>query len=208
MILNPAVQHRVKHFDLLLARELVLLGRAHEQNLITYTKLEKSIRRDSDQLSNPNLKKPSKLPPDEFYHKMPSYIPEKTRLSISSTNNTQIDETLPQISPRRYRRTCFKPHRLPPIAKATTTNRKKRPSNDLHWVTSFQPEDTGKENISDTSTMIDEELPKAPLPELTRMQKQIHSFMGNLPTYKGVQGGFDNFAPSSLYSTRATVVMR
>ncbi|CAF5111448.1 unnamed protein product, partial [Rotaria sp. Silwood1] len=39
-------------------------------------------------------------------------------------------------------------------------------------------------------------------------QKQIHSFIDTLPTYTGSQRGFDNFAPASLYSSRAPVIMK
>jgi hypothetical protein len=207
MIPSPAVQHRVKHFDLLLARELVLLERIHEQNLLAQEKLEKSIRRDN-QLLNSTRKKTSIISNGPFeHHKMPLLTnknsDDKSCLSASSITNNQdqIEET---FTPR-YRRTCFKAHRLPPIVKANVSNRKKRPSKDLHWVASFQQD----ENVSDTvTTIIEEDLPKIPLPKLTPMQKEIHSFLESLPMYKGAHRGFDNFAPSSLYSTRAPVAMR
>ena len=212
MIPSPAVQHRVKHFDLLLARELVLLGRIHEQNLLTQEKLEKTIRRDN-QLLDATRKRTSIMSNGTFeHHKMPLLTKknsdEKSHLSGSSITNNQ-DQTEETITPRRYRRACFKAHRLPPIVKANVSNRKKRSSKDLHWFASFQQAEIQDENVSDiATTIIEEELPKTTLPKLTPMQQEIHSFLESLPIYKGAHRGFDNFAPSSLYSTRAQVAMR
>ena len=216
MLLNATAQHRGKHFDLLLARELLLLEREHIQNVITLKKLERSIRRDNNQIPIPNRKKLS-IPFSDIhdehndtisYQNMRinrnKYSIEKPRLASISTivSQNQSDEATPAIFPR-YRRYCMKGHRLPPLVKANKSNRQKRSNKDLHWVAN-----SPQANIDQIFPVLNEELPKAPLPELSPMEKQIQSFMKSLPTYKDIQRGFDNFGPSSLYSNRAPVAMR
>jgi len=199
MIPSAAAQHRGKHFDLLLTRELAAIEREHEQNLITLQKLERSIRRDNNRSKNhPRKKIPTLIDENsnEGTEKSSSSVISST---IYSQTQTQIDQALPQIF-RRYHRQCFKAQRLPPIVKPS---RKKQKSNELNWMDALQ-----NENGDDTFTVLNERLPKLPSPDLITIQKRIHSFMEILPTYKGVQRGFDNFAPSSLYSRRAPVAMR
>jgi hypothetical protein len=213
MIPNASVQHRVKHFDLLLARELEYIKREHQQNLITHKNLEKSIIRDSNRTINLNRKK-ILIPIHENFNEQN----EKSSSSIVSSNynhsHIQIDETPSEVFPQ-FHRNCFKSRRLPPIVKL---NRRKRTNNDIHWIASIQSTNAQKENFSeinaqnenfsDIYTVLTDELPKVSLPEPSPLQKQIRSFMETLPTYKGLQRGFDNFAPASLYSRRAPVAMR
>jgi hypothetical protein len=205
MIPNAAVQHRGKHFNLLLTRELALIQREHEQNLITHKKLERSIRRDNDRTMSIHGKKISVTPVQKkFYIRN-----DESSLSIvsSSINNYHDRQNLtdgkqPRISPRFYRH-CFKGQRLPPIVKL---NRRKQNHND--WIDDLQPKNVQKENISEQWTLINESSSKVTLPELTPIQKQIHLFMDTLPKHKGLQKGFDNFGPASLYSHPAPVAMR
>lgn len=223
MILNPNAQHRVKHFDLLLAREIALLERECEQNLITYQNLENSIRRDNDRMLNSNRKN-NTLPLGEIHHEhiitldhsqkqiyTNNFSNEKSVSSYSSSNNSQCqtDEKESKLS-HKYRRHCLKPQRLPPIIKATNVPNRRKPSttNDLHWMGHFQQSNKRKDSVHDALSKINEELPKTTLPELTPIEKQVHAFMNSLPTYTGTQRGFDNFAPSSLYSIRAPVAMK
>ena len=48
MQVNTTVQHRVKHLDYLLSRELIYLQRKHEENLLMIEKYEKLIRHETD----------------------------------------------------------------------------------------------------------------------------------------------------------------
>lgn len=203
MIPNAAAQHRGKHFDLLLTRELALIEREHEQNLIIHKKLERSILWDNNQRIKLHRKKISITNKEPVVNGQN----EKSDSSVVSSTiitQTQVDETLPHISPR-FHRNCMKGQRLPPLIKS---NRKKRRNNDTHWMPDLESTHSQKEDASEIFTVVTEELPKVSLPELTPMQKQIRSFMETLPTYKGLHRGFDNFAPASLHSRRAPVAMR
>ncbi|CAF2952457.1 unnamed protein product [Rotaria sp. Silwood2] len=215
MLLNATVQHRVKHYDLLLARELASIEREHEQNLITHKNLENSIRRET-------YRKKSTLPFDEIYHEQNqtldyhkinistnNYLNDKSSSSVVSSiqNESQIDETILQIS-SRHQRQCSKLQRLPPIIKASLLNRSKQSTNNSHWMDHFRPLNKRKESFNDTLLELNEQLSKATLPRITPIEKQINSFMESLPTYTGIQRGFDNFAPSSLYSSRPPVIMK
>jgi hypothetical protein len=203
MIPSAAAIHRGKHFDLLLARELAAIEREHEQNLITHQKLEKSIRRDNNRRKNFPQKKLSISIDENSNEQSEKSYSSVVSSNFYSQNQTQINQALPQIF-RRYHRLCFKAQRLPPIVKF---NRKTRENNELNWI-NFRRTNMHNENDDGAFTVLIDELPKISLPESTAMQKRIHSFMEILPTYKGVQRGFDNFAPSSLYSRRAPVAMR
>ncbi|CAF0951186.1 unnamed protein product [Rotaria sordida] len=232
MLRNSAAQHRVKHFNLLLARELSLIERTHSQNLITHQKLENSIRRANNQILNNNRTKIS-IPFDNIYNEQTESIDyhklrmndnnnnsnQKRRLSVGTcsnlsqnqTNSDQIDEfsddTSSFISLRR-RRLCTKTQRLPPIVKATISNRQKRENKAHQWMINLPQSNKSKENLNEQLTILNDESSKSNLPELTPIQRQVRSFLETLPTYKGVQHGFDSFAPASLYSNRAPVAIR
>ncbi|CAF0733873.1 unnamed protein product [Rotaria sp. Silwood1] len=237
MLLNSAAQHRVKHFNLLLARELSLIERKHSQNLITHQKLENSIRRANNQTLNNNRTKIS-IPFDNIYNEQTESIDHhKIRMNDNNTNNNnnnsnpkrrlsigacctisqnqansdQIDEfsedTSSFISLRR-RRFCTNSQRLPPIVKATLSNRQKRENKTHQWMINLPQSSKSKENVNEQLTILDEEPSQSNLPELTPIQRQVRSFLETLPTYKGVQDGFDSFAPASLYSNRASVAIR
>jgi hypothetical protein len=220
MLPNASAQHRGKHYDLLLARELELIKREHEQNLITHKKLENLIRRDTNQIFNHNRNKKA-LPFGEIYneqketldyHKIVihtnNYANQKRNSSKGSSHNRPdepYDEPSPEVLPK-HRRFCSKGRRLPPIVKSNIPNRQKQSSKDVHWTTSVHQSNTQKEN--EPFTVLPADFLKGRLPELPPIQRQIHSFLETLPTYKGIQCGFDNFAPSSLYSYHASVAMR
>ncbi|CAF0950319.1 unnamed protein product [Rotaria sordida] len=232
MLRNSAAQHRVKHFNLLLARELSLIERTHSQNLITHQKLENSIRRANNQILNNNRTKIS-IPFDNIYNEQTESIDyhklrmndnnnnsnQKRRLSVGTcsnlsqnqTNSDQIDEfsddTSSFISLRR-RRLCTKTQRLPPIVKATISNRQKRENKAHQWMINLPQSNKSKENLNEQLIILNDESSKSNLPELTPIQRQVRSFLETLPTYKGVQHGFDSFAPASLYSNRAPVAIR
>ncbi|CAF0724939.1 unnamed protein product [Rotaria sordida] len=232
MLRNSAAQHRVKHFNLLLARELSLIERTHSQNLITHQKLENSIRRANNQILNNNRTKIS-IPFDNIYNEQTESIDyhklrmndnnnnsnQKRRLSIGTCSNLsqnqtisdQIDEfsddTSSFISLRR-RRLCTKTQRLPPIVKATISNRQKRENKAHQWMINLPQSNKSKENLNEQLIILNDESSKSNLPELTPIQRQVRSFLETLPTYKGVQHGFDSFAPASLYSNRAPVAIR
>ncbi|CAF1214349.1 unnamed protein product [Rotaria sordida] len=232
MLRNSAAQHRVKHFNLLLARELSLIERTHSQNLITHQKLENSIRRANNQILNNNRTRIS-IPFDNIYNEQTESIDyhklrmndnnnnsnQKRRLSVGTcsnlsqnqTNSDQIDEfsddTSSFISLRR-RRLCTKTQRLPPIVKATISNRQKRENKAHQWMINLPQSNKSKENLNEQLIILNDESSKSNLPELTPIQRQVRSFLETLPTYKGVQHGFDSFAPASLYSNRAPVAIR
>jgi hypothetical protein len=229
---NASIQHRVKHFDLLLARELTYIKREHSQNLITHQKLENSIRRANNQpLSNHRPKR--SIPFDNNYNgqtesidyqkirtnSITSNLNQKHRLSFGGSSGIsqnqssveQMDElsedTSSYISLRR-RRYCTKSQRLPPIVKASIANQQRRERKTHQWMESFQQLNKQKENVNEPFTILNEELSKPNLPELSPIQRQVRSFLETLPTYKGVQRGFDSFGPSSLYTNRAPVAIR
>jgi hypothetical protein len=193
MIPSAAAQHRSKHFEQLLARELAYIERGHELNLLTYEKLERSILHERHRTLNVKRKKSSI---DENSSKQ-SEISRSSLISTARPHNPSLtNEKLPQINPK-YHRQCYKSQRLPPIVKL------KRTKNDLHWIASIKS--TNIEN--ETFSLLTEEIPKS-LPELTPIEKKIHSFMESLPANKGVQKGFDNFAPAAIYSVRSPIAMR
>jgi hypothetical protein len=234
MLSNSFIQQRAKHFDFLLARELSLIKREHSHNLVTYQKLENSIRRTNNQLSNTPRTKIS-MPFNNIYNEQTGSIDYhsirnnfntqnsflKRGQSIGGISNTSSsqnqtifdridefsDDTLSSFSSRR-RRYCTKNQRLPPIIKSTTPNQKKRENKNHHWIASFQQTNTSKKNIDEPFTILNEEITKSNLSELTPIERQVRSFLETLPTYKGVQHGFDSFAPASIYSNRAPIVIR
>jgi hypothetical protein len=108
----------------------------------------------------------------------------------------------------RRRRFCTKTQRLPPIIKANTLTQQKRENKHHHWTSSFQQLTVSQENVNEPFTMSNEEISKPNLSELSPIERQVRSFLETLPTYKGVQHGFDSFAPASLYSNRAPVAIR
>ncbi|CAF4261536.1 unnamed protein product, partial [Rotaria magnacalcarata] len=65
-----------------------------------------------------------------------------------------------------------------------------------------------RDSSDEIFSQLDEESFEETLPVLTPIEKQIQSFMKSLPMYTGIQKGFDNFAPSSLYSSRTPVIMK
>jgi hypothetical protein len=204
MIPSAAAQHRSKHFDQLLARELAFIERGHEQNLLTYEKLERSIRRDRKRTLNIKRNKFS-LPPINEHSSRQSEL-SRSSFASSTTVNQQsiINDKLPAFIPK-FHRQCYKPYRLPPIVKPT---RPKQSKNDLHWLAIDRIQTANNQN--EIVTFINEEIPKKTLLELTPtpIEQQIHSFMETLPIYKGVHKGFDNFAPAALHSNRTPVSMR
>ena len=229
---NAGVQHRVKHFDLLLARELSFIKREHSQNLLTHQKLENSIRRDNNQLSNNHRSRKSVQFENTFNGQTDSFDYNKPRtnsisinlnqkhrssyggssgLSQNQSSIEQMDELSDDASSYlslRRRRFCTKAQRLPPIVKASISNRPRRESKTNQWMESFQQLNVRKENVSEPFIILNEESSKPKLPELSPIQRQVRSFLETLPTYKGVQRGFDSFGPSSLYSNRAPVAIR
>lgn len=195
MIPSAAVQHRLKHFDQLLAEELTYLQRGYEQNLIIYEKFEKSIRRDCDQMKTLKRKK----------HLRTSTIDDDSVVSLSqapssivtSTYVSNNSEKLPKIAPK-FHRHCFKAQRLPPIVKLP------RKKNELSWLKNRSS--TNDEN--QPFTYIGDELPQMSRLESGNIDERIQSFIGTLPPNQGVQKGFDNFAAAALYSRRSAILMK
>ncbi|CAF3706470.1 unnamed protein product [Adineta steineri] len=235
MFLNSNVQSRVRHYDLLLTRELSFIKREHIQNLITYQKLENSIRRDNEQISNNNRTKIS-IPFNNIYNERTESIDyhkvcnigntttttnnnnnnsnQKRRLSSSTSSNMSqnqmddFDDDTSSYMSMRNRRYSTKSQRLPPMVKATISIGQKRKSKTQHWMTNFQETKRSKENSNEPFTILIEETSSPNLPEPTPLQRQVCSFLDTLPTYKGVQHGFDSFAPASLYSNRTPIAIR
>lgn len=189
---NSNIQHRAKHFDLLLARKLAFIEREHYQNLLLHQKLENSIRRAS--LQSSNVKKPKSIVPFET-----SYKDRRTSNACSTNNQTRVssdhfdelsDDSLSSVS-FRTRLYTGKNQRLPSITK---TNKQK---STYQWLNPFQEMDSFSNQTNKTI-----------LPEISPIQKQIRSFLDRLPRYEGIQRGFDSFAPASLYTNRAPVIIR
>ncbi|CAF1201629.1 unnamed protein product [Adineta ricciae] len=221
MFFNSNLQHRVKHYDLLLSRELANLQREHSQNLITYEKFENSIRRDSKQncqMSRRKISTPSEYSCHEQidafdYRKVCSNSFKRRLSSSTSSNHSQhqlddFDDDTVSYSSFKQRRYSTKNQRLPPMVKATSNERGKNRNKNQYWMANFQQTNKSKENPFEPFTIVIEETPVPIRPEPTPLQRQIRSFLNNLPTYRGIQNGFDNFAPSSLYSNRPPIVIR
>jgi hypothetical protein len=134
---------------------------------------------------------------------------EKSDISMDNSDNLpdQLNEQ-PSQPVRKYRRLCVKAHRLPPIVTSHVTHQQKRSNNPVDRMASAQQSNKQNGNVNDIYSALRQELSKRILRETSHVSKQIHSFMGTLPAYKGAQKGFDNFASSALYSTRATVAVR
>lgn len=236
MLPRPTVQNRAKQIHLSLARELFFIEREHSQYLIAHQKLENSIRRTNSLSSADKNGKKISVPFNQIYNEQTGSIDyqnlrdshinssQKVRLSFggatsSSSSFSQIqtnldrndefsDDTSSFISIRR-RRYCTKTQRLPPIIKPNVSNQQKREHKNRHWMDSYQRKDRSKEDLTKRFTIFNDEVTPEPiLPELTPIQRQVRSFLETLPTYKGVQHGFDSFARASLYSTRAPIVIR
>lgn len=230
---SSIAQHRAKQIHRSLTRELTFIEREQSQYLITHQKLENSIRRASLQLTNKNQNKIS-VPFNQIYNEQTGTIDyqnirdsrinstQKFRLpfgatnSISSVSQSQTnldrndefsDDTSSFISFRR-RRHCTKTQRLPPIMKANALNQQKRENKNRHWTDSLQQTNKPKEDSTNRFTVLNDEISEPVLPELTLMQRQVRAFLETLPTYKGVQHGFDCFRPGSLYSNRAPIFIR
>ncbi|CAF3298109.1 unnamed protein product [Rotaria sp. Silwood2] len=215
MKLNANAQHRLKHLNLLLARQLTLIEHEHEKNLITYKNLETSTRRDSDQISNTNQKKIS-MSIDEIYDEQSqifdypnrrlstnNYLNDKSCSSMITSSYTQSQINVSMVrNSSKYRRQCSKFERLPPIIKANISNQHKPSTSHVHSMNYFQQTDQCKQNFTETFSSFNKNLSKQTLSETTRIEKQIQSFMESLPTYTGIQCGFDSFGASSLYSFR------
>jgi len=197
---NSNIQHRAKHFDLLLARKLAFIEREHYQNLLLHQKLENSIRRAS--LQSSNVKKPKFIVPFETSSSLSHHTNNKDRRTsnaCSTNNQTRVssdhfdelsDDSLSSVS-FRTRLYTGKNQRLPSITKI---NKQK---STYQWLNPFQEMDSFSNQTNKTI-----------LPEISPIQKQIRSFLDRLPRYEGIQRGFDSFAPASLYTNRAPVIIR
>jgi len=188
MIPSAAVIHREKHFNLLLARELNYLEREHEQNLLTIEKLEKYVEFEHNRTKALRRRRHYLSP---IRHKSIER-PEPSTIESSIVNSYDQSDVSTSSNHRKYHRACFKAQRLPPLIKSKRHKQTNPHSNPQ----------------SDNFTLISEPLPSISLPKLTILDKQIQTFMEALPKYQGLEKGFDNFAPSSLYSNRARIAMR
>ncbi|CAF1197942.1 unnamed protein product [Adineta ricciae] len=191
MVTNPHVQSRVKHYEILLSREVVLLERQREQNLTTLKKLEQTIRHEKERHSAKNQQNRN------------AHILERSQNTRMHGSNEKASPFVP-----KFRRLCTKAHRLPPITKSCIPSTEQRLTNDRVRHLDNETIDKENEDLHDLLLTITNQLAKHSALETTKVDKQVHSFIEALPEYKGVQQGFDSFAPSSLYSTHATVAMR
>ena len=76
-------------------------------------------------------------------------------------------------------------------------------------MTNLQPASTKLEADHQVLILIKEEGKKKSNPlDPSPIHKQVRSFLDALPSYKGVQKGFDSFAATSLYSYRKPISIR
>ena len=207
MLVNAAVQHRVKHFDLILSRELAFLQRQYEQHLITHDRFSRAVRH---QTSTTNVSRPFKEIYNEEtetldYQKMKKKMKtsddhhQRRRPSIDTSILSQIhSDVSSHVSQPSRRRHCTKAQPLPPISSHRQQQRRVDPLNsryekDLHWMSHFSPAKKDAPSRSSENGSVDDE---------------IQSFLQTLPTANEIQYGFDSFAASSLYTTRASIAMR
>ena len=209
MLVNAAVQHRVKHFDLILSRELAFLQRQYEQHLISHDRFARAVRHQTKESNvSPPLKeiyneetqtvdyrKLRKKKKKKFADRRPSI--ESSVLSQLQSDVSSSHETSSQLSQSR-RRYCTKAQPLPPICshRARRTSRSSY-EKDFHWISNFSPS---------TSTLVKEN--DARLNDFGAVDEEIQSFLRTLPNANEIHHGFDSFASSSLYSTRGAVPMR
>ena len=207
MVTNPHVQSRVKHYEILLSREVVLLERQREHNLTTLKKLEQTIRHESKKI--PICSRRKDLVPLEERHSAKNQQ-NRNAHALGRSQNTRTQGSNENASPfvPKFRRLCTKAHRLPPITKSCIPSTEQRITNDRVRRLDNETIDIENEDLHDLLVTITNQLAKHSASETTKVDKQVHSFIEALPEYKGVQQGFDSFAPSSLYSTHATVAMR
>ena len=218
MIFNSIAQHRARHIDLLLVRQLASIEREHAQNLIAHQKLENSIRRVGYPSANNHLRKHP--PPFHHIEQQPTgsieshqlrYSSPKRRLSVgtgssSASSRTYLDECSDDFSTStssQRRRYCTKSRRLPPIAK--TNNQRKREHPNQHWMANFQQIDLSKEYLPESWPTFDDELSKPVQEELPPLQRQIRAFLARLPSNKEMQHGFP---ATALYFNRAPVAIQ
>jgi hypothetical protein len=221
MALNSHVQKRNKHLDLSLLRETEFIERQYEQNLIIYKKFEQIVRHDMKQIPV-CTRRIDWIPLDEVHneenpitnqHKKRMHMNddpiEKSDIPIDNFNHGphQLNGQ-PSQPVRKYRRLCLKGDRLPPIVTSHGTNREKRANKPVRRMTTFQQSNIENENANHIFAALNQKLSKRTERETSHVRTKIHSFLDTLPTYEGARKGFDNFAPSALYSTRATVAMR
>lgn len=215
MIFNSITQHRAKHIDLLLARQLALIEREHAFNLLTHQRLENSIRRINDsssKLSTPfNQFENKSNGPSESHQQR--YSNQKRRLSVgtgsssSASSRHYLDELSDDLSTSSQRRRVWtKSQRLPPISRPTERKRV-HPSN-RHWMNNFQAIDLTKEHFPSTLPILNDEISKPIREELTPLQRQVRAFLAKLPSNKEIQHGFDGFAAAAHYSNRNTIAIR
>lgn len=221
MVTNPHVQNRVKHFDQLLSREIELIQRQHEQALVRYKKLEQNIRYESKKIPKCTRQKIS-IPLEEIHNgENQTNKPNKKRMHTDDDSREKFNISIENFNHRsnqsnekptqpvlKYRRLCTKSQRLPPIVPSHIPRRDKRSNNNPHWRTNFQQSNKENDNMNDIVSALNEQFSKRTARETTETEEQVESFKKTLPKNEGVQKGFDNFAPSALYSTRATVAMR
>lgn len=218
MVTNSLIQHRTKHFELLLARELSLIEREHSQNLAIHQKLENSIRQANNQFSNTQRNKISLLSDSLYNERIGSKQNRLLSLGTIGSNSSQNQTNLDQLddfsddtssyNSFRRRRHCTKTQRLPSITRPNISNQQKQENKNQHRMASFQQSNLTKENLNQPFTIFNDEITKPNLSEFTPIQRQVRSFLETLPTYKEVQHGFDSFAPASLYSNRAHIAIR
>lgn len=221
MILNSIAQHRARHIDLLLARQLASIEREHAQNLLAHQKLENSIRRNSYQSTTNHLRKHS----SPFHHIEQKQIgsiesqqlrhsnQNKRRLSIgtgssSASSRNYLDECSDNFSTStssQRRRYSTKYQLLPPITRTNQTNQRKRDHSKQHWMANLQRIDMNKEYLPESWPIFNDELSKPIQEELPPLQRQIRAFLATLPSNKETRHGFP---ATALYSNRAAIAIQ
>lgn len=208
MVTNPHVQSRVKHYDLLLARELVLIERKHEHNLVIHKKLEQTIRHESRKI--PMCSRKQILSEDEIVEPPPPNInPHKRRAQreYSSAKATGANAK-PSVLMPKFRRLCSKAHRLPPITTACIAPLGERMDKERLWREGKQAIDKENEAYNERMSVQRDKLMKRMKSDTNVANDHYVSFRDTLEEYEGVQPGFDSFAASAIYSTRAPVAMK
>ncbi|CAF0802490.1 unnamed protein product [Adineta steineri] len=230
MASNPHVQNRNKHYDLALKRQLISLDRKCEQSLSTIKKTEQAIRHESKKIAICSRQK-SAIRPHEIrmgenqppvVNQQPVINQKKRTYSNDYSNENVRSSPMNDIKNKQYQyaektspyatkflRLCTNAHRLPPVVKSHIPPLKQQRLNkDTHWTSSYQASTKDGESVSDIISLLNEQLSKRSVVDMTNMDEQVHSFIEQLPTYEGIQQGFDNFGPSSRHSIPAAVAMR
>lgn len=212
MLLNPICHQRLKHFDLLLAKELTIIEREHFYNIVSHRKLENTIRQDSTKTSI-NERRNVSIPFDDIFNERTGTI-DCHRYQVFQRHTGQQQNSHSTVNNRfercrssnvgKYHNEDLlaksKVPRLPAIIKASLNVRERRDSKNMHWMTTLEQIHRKKPKDPEVFAIWNDDATMKSEPKRTVIQQQVRTFLNTLPIYQGVHKGFDSFGVNSLHS--------